>query len=329
MRGACGGASALRCAAAAFAARFFCALRFAALLSVGRGAATAAEGAAVVTVPSAVVAAPGSSTPRLRFSARLALRFDRLDMKSCEVARRAGAAARRAPGGRAPPITCKCAEPVGTDVRGLLLSQSPISMLLLCSVTAAGLAARPALRPAAGTRLASPIALAEPDVSKSKLDLPEPEPELPTPTEEGGPLATLLPLSLLIESQKADRSKDLGFEDAGAFAWKNEQWGDVAVLPGSITGATTAGGRDTGRGWLQFCAAVSLRLRVRARAKVRARARARVRVRARARVRARVRVRARARVRVRVRVRARARARARLGFLILSLSLTLTRWARS
>ena len=135
-------------------------------------------------------------------------------------------------------------------------------MLLVCSLSA-GLAARPALRPAVGTRLASPIARADPEVSKSKLDLPQPEPELPTPTEEGGPLATLLPLSLLIESQKADRSNDLGFEDAGAFAWKNEQWGDVAVLPGTLTGAKTADGKDTGKGWLQFCAAVSLSLGVR------------------------------------------------------------------
>ena len=50
-------------------------------------------------------------------------------------------------------------------------------------------------------------------------------------------------------------------EDAGAFAWRNEQWGDVAVLPGTVTGAKTPDGKDTGKGWLQFCAAVSLSLR--------------------------------------------------------------------
>ena len=139
-------------------------------------------------------------------------------------------------------------------------------MLLLGSVSA-GLAARPALRPAIAPRLASPIAVASPEVRKSKLDLPEPNLELPTPTEEGGPLAKLLPLSLLIESQEADRSKDLGFEDGGTFAWRNEQWGDVALLPATVTGATTTNGErgvgttstnseDTGRGWLQFSAAV-------------------------------------------------------------------------
>jgi len=128
-------------------------------------------------------------------------------------------------------------------------------MLLLGSVSA-GLAARPALRPAVATRLASPVVLASPEVGQSKLDLPEPKLELPTPTEEGGPLAKLLPLSLLMESQEADRSKDLGFEDGGTFAWRNEQWGDVAVLPAAVTGAKTADGEDTGRGWMQFSAAV-------------------------------------------------------------------------
>ena len=114
-------------------------------------------------------------------------------------------------------------------------------MLLLGSVSA-GLAARPALRPAVATRLASPVVLASPEVGQSKLDLPEPKLELPTPTEEGGPLAKLLPLSLLMESQEADRSKDLGFEDGGTFSLSNEQWGDVALLPATLTGATTTNG---------------------------------------------------------------------------------------
>ena len=76
----------MRCAADALAARFFCALRLAALLSVGRGAAaTAAEGTAAAVAaaaPSAVAAAVLSSSPSLRLSAKLALRFDRLDMRT-------------------------------------------------------------------------------------------------------------------------------------------------------------------------------------------------------------------------------------------------------
>jgi len=63
---------------------------------------------------------------------------------------------------------------------------------------------------------------------------------LPPPTEDGGPLSDFLPISLLVESQPADRSKDLGIgEDAGTFAWKNERWGDVFGLD-----------------WLQFFVAV-------------------------------------------------------------------------
>lgn len=77
-------------------------------------------------------------------------------------------------------------------------------------------------------------------------------PDLPPPTEEGGILSQLLPLSLLLESSEADRSADaLVGEDAAVFAWKNEKWGDVALLPGQVTGADSGG-----RGWLQFCAAV-------------------------------------------------------------------------
>jgi len=65
-------------------------------------------------------------------------------------------------------------------------------------------------------------------------------PELPTPTEEGGPLSWMLPASLIIESQQADRSADpMVGEDAGTFAWKNEKMGEL-------------GERD----WLTFCAAV-------------------------------------------------------------------------
>jgi len=65
-------------------------------------------------------------------------------------------------------------------------------------------------------------------------------PPLPPPTEEGGALADVLPLSLLLKSQAADRSADamLG-EDAGTFDWANERMGEL-------------GGRD----WLTFCAAV-------------------------------------------------------------------------
>ena len=66
------------------------------------------------------------------------------------------------------------------------------------------------------------------------------EPNLPPTTEEGGPLASILPLQLLYESQTANRANDLMVgEDAGTFAWKNEKWGDTF-----------------GVDWLQFCVAV-------------------------------------------------------------------------
>lgn len=65
-------------------------------------------------------------------------------------------------------------------------------------------------------------------------------PGLPPPSEDGGPLRDLLPISLLLESQPADRSADVGVgEDAGAFAWNNERWGEVF-----------------GRDWVQFVVAV-------------------------------------------------------------------------
>ena len=50
----------------------------------------------------------------------------------------------------------------------------------------------------------------------------------------------ILPISLLVESQAADRSNDPGVgEDAGTFNLQNEKWGDVL-----------------GRDWLQFFVAV-------------------------------------------------------------------------
>jgi zeta-carotene isomerase len=105
------------------------------------------------------------------------------------------------------------------------------------------------LRPAATPRLAIPTAFTSPSE--------EPEIDLPTPTEEGGPLAKVLPLSLLLESQEADRSNDLMVgEDAGRFAWRNEEWGAVAILPATETGAATGAEPVAGRGWLQFTAAV-------------------------------------------------------------------------
>jgi len=71
----------------------------------------------------------------------------------------------------------------------------------------------------------------------------------PPPTEEGGVLSDLLPLSLILESQSADRSNDpMVGEDAATFKFADEKWGNAAVLP---AGAVTAG-----RDWAQFCLAV-------------------------------------------------------------------------
>lgn len=65
-------------------------------------------------------------------------------------------------------------------------------------------------------------------------------PDLPPPTEDGGVLSDLLPVSLLLESRAADRSSDLMVgEDAGMFAWKNEKMGALGE-----------------RNWLTFFAAV-------------------------------------------------------------------------
>jgi len=82
--------------------------------------------------------------------------------------------------------------------------------------------------------------------------VPPKAPDLPLPTEEGGALSQILPASLLIESQGADRTHDPGVgEDAAQFAWSNERWGSIAVLPAQVTGVATAG-----RDWLQFFLAV-------------------------------------------------------------------------
>jgi zeta-carotene isomerase len=75
---------------------------------------------------------------------------------------------------------------------------------------------------------------------------------IPTPTEEGGPLADLLPISLLLQSKTADRSNDLMVgEDAAEFNIDDEKWGDAAILPKQVTGVTEAG-----RDWAQFSLAV-------------------------------------------------------------------------
>ena len=118
-------------------------------------------------------------------------------------------------------------------------------MICLAGLAYSPSATRPSLRAVSAHTTLTAIA--------SPPEPPRPEVDLPTPTEEGGPLASLLPLSLLLESQEADRSKDaLVGEDAGRFALKNERWGDVAILPAQVTG----GAVEAGRGWLQFCAAV-------------------------------------------------------------------------
>eukprot|EP00967_Tisochrysis_lutea_P146496 scaffold276652_cov36-Tisochrysis_lutea.AAC.1 len=81
---------------------------------------------------------------------------------------------------------------------------------------------------------------------KPPATLPDRGPELPPPTEEGGALSQILPLSLLLESQSADRSNDLLIgEDAAAFAWKNEKMGTLLQDGGVV-----------GRDWITFFAAV-------------------------------------------------------------------------
>ena len=114
---------------------------------------------------------------------------------------------------------------------------SLLEVICLAGLAYSPSATRPSLRPAvsAHTTLTAIASPPEP---------PRPEVDLPTPTEEGGQLASLLPLSLLLESQEADRSKDaLVGEDAGRFALKNERWGDVAILPAQATGGAPARAR--------------------------------------------------------------------------------------
>ena len=123
---------------------------------------------------------------------------------------------------------------------------SLLEVICLAGLAYSPSATRPSLRPAVSAHTTLTAITSPPEPPRSEVDLP-------TPTEEGGPLASLLPLSLLLESQEADRSKDaLVGEDAGRFALKNERWGDVAILPAQVTG----GAVEAGRGWLQFCAAV-------------------------------------------------------------------------
>ena len=79
-------------------------------------------------------------------------------------------------------------------------------------------------------RVSTPHAVAEPPDQERRT------PGLSPPTEDGGVLSDLLPISLLARSQSADRSADpLVGEDAGVFDWNAERWGGVAVLPASVT----------------------------------------------------------------------------------------------
>jgi len=69
-------------------------------------------------------------------------------------------------------------------------------------------------------RAVTPVAALE----KGKPSLPD----LPPPTEIGGQLSEILPISLLLKSRAADRSNDaMVGEDAGMFAWENEKMGVV------------------------------------------------------------------------------------------------------
>ena len=109
------------------------------------------------------------------------------------------------------------------------------ALAVVCSV---GVALRPVTPPRVRARARVRVA---PDA-----------PELPPATEDGGVLSRILPLSLLLESQEADRSADLRVgEDAATFAWRNERWGEAALLPAEVTGAVSAG-----RDWTQFFVAV-------------------------------------------------------------------------
>ena len=109
---------------------------------------------------------------------------------------------------------------------------------LLSSPAPAGLR-RPAVRP----MLAGVFASADREPPST---LPKRGPAIPPSTEEGGPLSQILPLSLLLESQSADRSGDLMLgEDAGVFKWGNEKMGKLVQESG-----------DVGRDWATFTVAV-------------------------------------------------------------------------
>ena len=112
------------------------------------------------------------------------------------------------------------------------------ALAVVCSV---GVALRPVTPPRVRASARARVAPVSPE-----------SPELPPATEDGGVLSRILPLSLLLESQEADRSADLRVgEDAATFAWRNERWGEAALLPAEVTGAVSAG-----RDWTQFFVAV-------------------------------------------------------------------------
>ena len=98
----------------------------------------------------------------------------------------------------------------------------------------------------AGLQPAPLRSIARPRTAPMLCRMTDREPDVLVPTEEGGVLSDILPISLLLNSQPADRSRDtMAGEDAGTFAWSSEKWG------------TLLDDGQVGRDWTTFLVAVA------------------------------------------------------------------------
>ena len=121
-----------------------------------------------------------------------------------------------------------------------------LSMLASCTLLSIAFVIRAPSVPAFHARArALPViaTAAPPEEPEPKIGLPD----LPPPTEDGGQLAWILPISMLLQSQPANRvaaGDALVGEDAGTFNWDNEKMGEL-VSNGTVE-----------RNWITFFAAV-------------------------------------------------------------------------